>query len=80
MPEAGKHLREALEISARVGNRLRLIGCLDNCGHLCAATQRWADAVTIWAAYAACLEELGVADLRSAKERRREPLRTARQS
>ena len=80
MPEAGKHLREALEIFARAGNRLRLIGCLDNCGRLCVATQRWADAVTMWAAHAACLEELGVADLPSAKERRREPLRTARQS
>jgi len=80
IPQAAEHLREALEISVRIGSRLRLIDCLDNCGHLCAATQRWADAVTMWAAYASCLEELGMSDTPSAEERRREPMRTAEQS
>jgi hypothetical protein len=47
-PEAARHLREALEIAIRIGNRLRMIDCLNNCGHLCAVTQRWADAVTMW--------------------------------
>ena len=53
MAEAGAHLREALEIAAQTGDRLRLIDCLDTCGHLCAATGRWAEAITVWAAYAA---------------------------
>ena len=80
IPKGAEHLREAIEISLRIGSRLRLIDCLDNCGHLCAATQRWADAVTMWAAYASCLEELGMSDMPSAAERRREPVRAAEQS
>jgi DNA-binding CsgD family transcriptional regulator len=54
-----------------------MIDCLNNCGHLCAATQRWADAVTMWAAYLACLAELGMTDLPAWAERRREPLLAA---
>jgi predicted ATPase/class 3 adenylate cyclase/DNA-binding CsgD family transcriptional regulator len=75
--EAAGHLREALEIATRIGNRLRMIDCLNNCGHLCAATQRWADAITMWAAYLACLAELGMSDLPAAAERRGEPLLAA---
>jgi predicted ATPase/class 3 adenylate cyclase/DNA-binding CsgD family transcriptional regulator len=80
IPEAAQHLREALEIAMRIGNRLRQIDCLNNCGNLCAATKRWADAVTMWAAYLASLEELGMADLPAAAGRRQEPLRAAEQS
>jgi predicted ATPase/class 3 adenylate cyclase/DNA-binding CsgD family transcriptional regulator len=80
IPEAAQHLREALEISVRIGSLLRVISCLNNCGHLCAATQRWADAVTMWAAHIASLKEIGMTDLPAAAGRRREPLRTARQS
>jgi len=75
--EAGPHLREALEIAVRIGGRLRMVDCLNNCGHLCAATQRWADAVTMWAAYLACLAELGMSDIPAMAERRREPLLAA---
>ena len=80
IPEAAQHLREALEISRRTGNRLRQIDLLNNCGHLCAATKRWADAVTMWAAYLASLERLGMADLPATAERRQEPLRAAERS
>jgi DNA-binding CsgD family transcriptional regulator len=80
IPEAAQHLREALEIATRIGNRLRMIDCLNNCGHLCAEAQRWADAVTMWATYLASLEELGMTDLPAATERRQEPLREAEQS
>jgi predicted ATPase/DNA-binding CsgD family transcriptional regulator len=80
IPEAGAHLRESLEIATRIGNRLRLIDCLNNCGHLCAATGRPADAVTMWAAFVTCLKEIGMSDLPAAEERRREPLRAAQQA
>ncbi|MGH3153731.1 MAG: protein kinase domain-containing protein [Streptosporangiaceae bacterium] len=80
IPEAAQHLREALEIATRIGNRLRMIDCLSNCGHLCAATNRWADAVTMWAAYLARLAELGMSDIPAIIERRQEPLRLAEQS
>jgi predicted ATPase/DNA-binding CsgD family transcriptional regulator len=78
--DAAQHLAEALDISTRTGSLSRVISCLNNCGHLCAATRRWADAVTMWAAHIAALKELGMTDLPAAAERRREPLRTARQA
>jgi predicted ATPase/class 3 adenylate cyclase/DNA-binding CsgD family transcriptional regulator len=80
LPEAARHLNEALEISIRIGSLLRVIACLNNCGHLCAATQRWADAVTMWAAHIAALKELGMTDLPAAASRREEPLRTAHEA
>ena len=64
----------------RIASPMRLIDCLNNCGHLCAATSRWADAVTMWAAFVACLKEIGMTDRPAAQERRREPLRRAEQA
>jgi predicted ATPase/DNA-binding CsgD family transcriptional regulator len=80
LPEAAVHLREALELSVRIASPMRLIDCLNNCGHLCAATSRWADAVTMWAAFVACLKEIGMTDRPAAQERRRGPLRRAEQA
>jgi predicted ATPase len=37
MAEAGRHLGEALRLATRIGGRLDLINCLDQCGHLCTA-------------------------------------------
>ena len=78
IPQAGAHLREALELTTRMGDPLRLLNCLDTCGHLCAATQRWAGAVTVWAAYGAQSETHGFTDLPQDAQRRDAPLREAR--
>jgi DNA-binding CsgD family transcriptional regulator len=51
--EAAAHLREALQIAARTGSLLELGNGLWVCGLLCAATGRPADALTVWAAWAA---------------------------
>jgi non-specific serine/threonine protein kinase len=80
MPEAAAHLREALELTSRIGYRSRLIGCLDHCGHLCAATRRWAEAVTMWAACHARLQDEGIVDVPLDALRRHEPLRKAAQA
>ena len=48
--DAAAHLREALQLAMRTGNWLELLNGLDGCGHLCAATGRHAEAVTVWAA------------------------------
>ena len=64
----------------RTGGWIELVNCLDGCGHLCAATGRPADAVTIWAAYAALLAHDAAADWPWAARRRDEPLRAARQA
>ena len=48
--DTSAHLRESIGLAAQTGDRLRLTDCLNTCGHLCAATGRWAEASTIWAA------------------------------
>jgi predicted ATPase/DNA-binding CsgD family transcriptional regulator len=78
--DAAAHLREGLQISLRTGGRYDLLNCLDGCGYLCAETGRPAEAITIWAAFAALLGHGGGADHAPALARRRaEPLRAARQ-
>jgi predicted ATPase/DNA-binding CsgD family transcriptional regulator len=78
--DAAAHLREGLQIAVRTGGWLELVNCLDGCGHLCAATGRPADAVTIWAAFVALLGHDGGADAAADVRRRDEPLRTAHQA
>ena len=56
------HLREALQVTARTGSGMELLNDLDYCGHLCAQTRRYAEALTLWAAYAALLRYEGYAD------------------
>lgn len=51
--DAATHLREQLEIATRTAVRPMLLAGLDCCGHLCAATRRHAEAVTVWAAMSA---------------------------
>jgi len=48
--DAAAHLREAAQLSLQAGAWLMTLNVLEDCGHLCAATGRPADAVTVWAA------------------------------
>ena len=57
LSSAGAHLRKAIEIALRTGDRLRVADCLRECGDLCAAGQRWDDAVTMWSAHLALLAD-----------------------
>lgn len=59
LSSAGARLREAIEIGLRTGDRLRVADCLRGCGDLCAAGQRWDDAVTMWSAHLALLADYG---------------------
>jgi DNA-binding CsgD family transcriptional regulator len=54
--------------------------CLDTCGHLCAATGRWADAITVWTAYATRCADIGMPDLPQDAHRRQQPMRKAGQA
>jgi predicted ATPase/transcriptional regulator with XRE-family HTH domain len=73
--DAAAHLREALQISLRAGSWL--VDYLEHCGYLCAATGRYAEAVTAWAAHAVLLPgRAWPGDLRL----RQKPLRAARQA
>ena len=76
----GEHLHKAIALALRTSNPLRLIDCLDNCAHLCAATGRPAEAITLWAAFQAHNDVIGVPDLPQDERRRQEPLRKATQA
>ena len=78
--DAAAHLREGLQIALRAGARMDLVSGLDCCGHLCAASGRPADAVTVWAAFTALLRHDGFTDVSADARRRHEPLREARQA
>jgi DNA-binding CsgD family transcriptional regulator len=76
--DAASHLRESLQISSRAA--ALNYGDLDYCGHLCAATGRHVDAVTMWAAYAALARDAGKQDWPGDARHRQEPLGEARQA
>jgi len=76
---AAAHIRQGIEISSKVGYRDRLLDCLDACGHLCAARQRWADALTAWAAHATCLQAFPMDDLPEERVRRQQASQKAEQ-
>ena len=79
IPEAGAHQRESLQIATRTGDPRDLLNCLETCGHLCAATGRWAEALTVWAAVIALSRENGIIDPPQDAHRRQAPSRKARQ-
>jgi predicted ATPase/class 3 adenylate cyclase/DNA-binding CsgD family transcriptional regulator len=86
LAEARAHVRKIIELYEQTSANLLLINCLDLCGDLCAATRRWRDAITVWAALAAIRRatwmqgESPADDPAGAQEERREPLRKAREA
>jgi predicted ATPase/DNA-binding CsgD family transcriptional regulator len=48
--DAAAHLVESLQVTTRTGGWFELNNILADCGYLCAATGRYAEAVTVWAA------------------------------
>jgi len=79
LPEATARLREALGLAARAG-KVALIDCLDVCAHLCAQTERWAEALSLWAAMSASERQIGLPDVPQDVAYRAEPLSKARRS
>jgi predicted ATPase/DNA-binding CsgD family transcriptional regulator/DNA-binding XRE family transcriptional regulator len=57
--DAAAHLRAALPLTVRTGTWLVLLTGLSQCGELCAATGRAAEALTLWAACAAADQREG---------------------
>ncbi len=78
--DAAAHLGEALQISVRAGDTTSQLGSLDCCGHLCAATGRAAEAITVWAGLAAFQQQEEIPDLQQDARLREGPLRQARQT
>ena len=85
LPEARAHLREVIELFTQTGASLLLINCLELCAGLCAATRRWREAVTVWAAFAAVrratwIQAESQADDPAGEDEFQEPLRQAREA
>jgi DNA-binding CsgD family transcriptional regulator/tetratricopeptide (TPR) repeat protein len=78
--DAAAHLREGLRLAVRTGSWFELQFGLFQCGDLCAATGRVAEALTLWAAYAGVDRHGGPTDLPWLETRRAEQLRQARQA
>jgi non-specific serine/threonine protein kinase len=78
--DAAAHLREGLRLAVRTGSWFELQLGLFQCGDLCAATGRVAEALTLWAAYAGVDRHGGPTDLPWLETRREEQLRQARQA
>ena len=75
--DAAAHLREGLRLAVRTGSRLDLLTGLSQCGDLCAATGRAAEALTLWAAFD---RHKGLTDPPWFETRREEQMRQARQA
>jgi predicted ATPase/DNA-binding CsgD family transcriptional regulator len=78
--DAAAHLQEALQLAVRTGNRIDLLGGLYQCGNLCAATGRQAEALTVWAANDTLAVREGFTDPPWHVRRWEEQLREARQA
>ena len=76
--DAAKHLQQSLQVVGRTGGQAETFNGLDCCGHLCAATGRPAEAMTMWAAAAALSRQYGFTDPPAAIHHRAEPLDRAR--
>jgi DNA-binding CsgD family transcriptional regulator len=80
LTQAQGHLQEALTACSQVGATVLFINCLDVCGDLCAMSERWREAITVWAASDGLNQAtwMGIGDLASVKERREQLSRKAR--
>jgi DNA-binding CsgD family transcriptional regulator len=74
LADAGGHLREAAGLAVQGGYLLRLIDILEETGYLCAATGRYAEAISLWSARAAQNAAAGLLVDTPQEEHRREPV------
>ena len=78
--DAAAHLREAAQIALQAGAWLETLNVLEHCGHLCAATGRPAEAITVWAAIDTLSQQGGLASSEPDARRREDTLREARKA
>ena len=78
--DAAAHLREAAQIALPTNAWGTILNVLSLCGHLCAATGRPADAITIWAAHGTLGQQGGFASSDTDARRKDDALHDARQA
>ena len=76
---ATAYLREELQIELRAGLWFDLFNGLDNCGELCVATKRYAEAIAVWAPLTSRSQQETGADTFAFERRREASLGKARQ-
>ena len=75
--DAAAHLREGLQVVLRTGDLWETGNGMWSCGWLCAATGRYAEAATLWAAHAVHYRQQGLVG-QTPEEARREQAAQAR--
>jgi DNA-binding CsgD family transcriptional regulator len=78
--DAAAHLQEVFQIGMQTGTWYELASALGCCGELCAATGRFSEALTLWAATDALLRHAGFTPDPAGPHRREELLRKPRQA
>jgi DNA-binding CsgD family transcriptional regulator len=78
--EARTHLRHALQLLSRQTHTFTVVDCLNLCGQYCAQSNRWSEALTVWAAYSAWLRDSGTPDQMHDVIRHQERMNKARQA
>jgi predicted ATPase/DNA-binding CsgD family transcriptional regulator len=78
--DAAAHLRESLQLAMRTGDANSVCDNLDCCGHLCAATGRFAEALTVWTAMSTLRRREKIPDMPVDARRRDKPLRRVRRA
>jgi predicted ATPase/DNA-binding CsgD family transcriptional regulator len=78
--DAAVHLQESLQLAMRTGVTDSVCDNLDCCGYLCAATGRFAEALTVWAAMLALRRHDKIPDLPLWARRRDKPMRRVRRA
>ena len=79
--DAAAHLREGLQVAMRTGDFFEMTNCMWPCALLCAATGRYAEAATVWAAQDVYDRQHGLAGGSPGETRKKEEtLRTIRQA
>jgi DNA-binding CsgD family transcriptional regulator len=77
--DAAAHLHEATGVALQTGLWMMMLNVMEGCGYLCAATGRFADAITVWAAQDRLAQQGGFAS-EDADVRRGDALHEARQA
>jgi hypothetical protein len=69
--DAAAHLGAAAQIALQTGLWFTMLNVMEGCGYPCAATGRFADAITAWAAYDGRLQQGGFATVNDMRRRER---------
>jgi hypothetical protein len=75
LADAGPHLRQAAELAAYIGGRMRLIETVEEAGYWCAANGQYDAAVTLWAVRDTQFQADSIPDMPAEERARDQPSR-----